>query len=143
MSLESTNFESRRDQRIRQAVVGFVAGAAVAGLIAVVAVPMAAQATQPDPYHQVTLCHATDSATNPYVEVTVDVAAVLSGGQGNTTGPVFDPSLADHVKWGDIIPAFDFGPGEQYPGNNLTPNGQATLAAGCQFTIAGGGGGGG
>jgi hypothetical protein len=138
--------QSYRLQRCRQAATGFVAGAAVAALVSVVVVPMSAHATQPDPTHKVTLCHATDSYTNPYVEITVDVAAVLNGGHGNHVGPVFDPTLTSQPKWGDIIPAFDLGPGEQYPGMNLTPDGQAILDAGCQVTTTsttmGGGGGG-
>jgi hypothetical protein len=122
---------------------GFAAAAAAAAIISAVAIPMAANATPPNPDHQVTLCHATDSYSNPYVEITVDVAAVLNGGHGDHVGPVFDPSLPKHDKWGDIIPSFDFGPGEQYAGMNLTADGQAILDAGCQFTTTTTGGGGG
>jgi len=116
----------------RRMFAGLAAGVAAVAVVAAVAIPLAASATQPNPDHKVTLCHATDSYSNPYVQITVDVAAVLNGGHGNHVGPVFDPSLPKHTKWGDIIPAFDFGPGEQYPGMNV-PDGQAILDAGCQF----------
>ena len=119
---------------------GFAAVMAAVAIVAALAVPMVAGATQPDPGHKVTLCHATDSYSNPYVQVTVDVAAVLNGGHGDHVGPVFDPSLPKHTKWGDIIPAFDFGPGEQYAGMNV-PDGQAFLDAGCGATTTTTGGG--
>ena len=39
-----------------------------------------------------------------------------------------------HTDWGDIIPAFDFGPGEQYDGMNI-PAGQAILDNGCELPV--------
>jgi hypothetical protein len=69
---------------------------------------------------KVTLCHATSSRTNPYVTVTVDKSAVLSGGHGTHRGPLFPAA-----GWGDIIPPFD-----AYPGLNW-PAGQAILDNGC------------
>jgi hypothetical protein len=119
----------------RALLIAATATAAVV-LAAGVLLPLVASATQPNPDHKVTLCHATHSEPNPYVQITVDVAAVLNGGHGDHTGPVFDPSLPTHEAWGDIIPPFDFGPGEQYAGMNLTPAGQAILDAGCQVTPA-------
>jgi hypothetical protein len=114
-----------------RALLAAAAATAVLVLAAGLVIPLAANATQPDPEHKVTLCHATQSASNPYSLVTVDVAAVLDGGHGDHTGPIFDPSVPKQDGWGDIIPAFDFGPGEQYPGMNLTADGQAILAANC------------
>jgi hypothetical protein len=93
--------------------------------------PSAANATKPDPEHKVTLCHATDSYSNPYVEITVDVASVLHNGHDGHDGPVFYPAIPKHTKWGDIIPPFDFGPGEVYGGKNWTPDGIAILNNGC------------
>jgi len=72
---------------------------------------------------KVTLCHATSSKTNPYTVITVDMAAVVSGGHGDHTGPVFP-----QAKWGDIIPSF---PG--FAGLNW-PAGQPILDAGCSTT---------
>jgi hypothetical protein len=89
-----------------------------------------AGATKPNPEHKITLCHRTDSRSNPYVTESVDVASALFEGHDGHNGPVFSPDLPKHVKWGDIIPAFDFGPGEQYAGKNLTA-GQAILDNGC------------
>src|SRR4029079_7285800 len=83
-----------------------------------------ALATKPDPLHQVTICHRTNSVTNPYVQITVDEASV-DGKSGNDNGkgdhllehlgPVFDvnadPDIAyppphNGDQWGDIIPPF-------------------------------------
>jgi hypothetical protein len=91
------------------------------------------------PGHKVTLCHRTDSNTNPYVQITVDVAAGgLKGGHEDHTGPIWNPTLkASHVKWGDIIPAFTYG-SQIYPGMNVAaanpsvPDGDRWLANGCK-----------
>jgi hypothetical protein len=95
-----------------------------------------AGATKPNPDHKVTLCHRTASYTNPYVVITVDVASVLHEGHDSHNGPIFFDGIPKHTKWGDIIPPFDFGPGEQYAGKNWSADGQAILAAGCQLPSA-------
>src|SRR6185503_1075203 len=79
-----------------------------------------ALATKPDPLHRVTICHRTNSVTNPYVKITVDEASV-DGNEGNDNGqgdhllehlgPVFDannppPPPHNGDQWGDIIPPF-------------------------------------
>lgn len=92
-----------------------------------------AYATKPDPEHKVTLCHSTASRTNPYVVITVDIASVLQEGHDGHTGPIFSPSLPQHADWGDIIPPFDQGPGQAYPGKNWTAEGQAILENGCEL----------
>jgi hypothetical protein len=84
--------------------------------------------------HRVTLCHATDSTTNPYVSITVDYHAVINGGHGNHEGPVFSADLPDHTKWGDIIPPFDLGGDAQFAGMNW-PDGQAILDNGCAISV--------
>jgi len=89
-------------------------------------------ATQPNPEHKITLCHRTDSYTNPYVAESVDVASALFEGHDGHNGPVFFAAIPKGTKWGDIIPAFDFGPGEQYAGKNLT-DGAAILANDCNL----------
>jgi len=93
--------------------------------------PSAANATQPNPEHKVTLCHATDSYSHPYVRITVDVASVLHHGHDGHTGPVFYVAIPKHTKWGDVIPTFDFGPGETYAGKNWTALGIALFDNGC------------
>jgi len=79
-----------------------------------------ASATQPDPEHKVTICHATASATNPYVEITVDVASIVGDSGHGHSG----------VNAGDIIPPFDIA-GQAYAGNNWDAGHQAILEGGC------------
>ncbi len=83
----------------------------------------------------VTLCHATDSNTNPYVKITVDDDAVIKDGHNGHNGPVWNPTLKpQHISWGDIIPAFDYydsnGVLKHYAGKNL-PAGASILANNC------------
>jgi hypothetical protein len=95
----------------------------------------------------VTICHRTNSVTNPYVVETPDANAV-DGDTGNNTGqgdhyaehqgPVFDPNAVyptphNGDQWGDIIPAV---PGLT-PGLNWDANGQATYNNECTPTEAG------
>lgn len=90
-------------------------------------------ATPPDPEHKVTICHRTNSDTNPYVKITVDESAV--DGQkgadhfGEHKGPIWNSSLkAQKIEWGDIIPPVSL----YHSGQNWTAEGQALLANGCQ-----------
>ena len=88
-----------------------------------------AKASPQDPNfgHKVSLCHATGSASNPFVAITVDVAASgLNGGHTNHSG--------------DIIPAFTYvdnqGATHSYAGKNLGTmyngaTGSSVLANGC------------
>jgi LPXTG-motif cell wall-anchored protein len=88
---------------------------------------------------KVTICHATSSASNPYVVITVDPASIFQKGHDGHDGPVFDPATmgsGDH--WGDIIPPFDYEyeQGQElisghYAGLNWTAEGQAIWEAGC------------
>jgi len=92
---------------------------------------------------KVTICHATNSNTNPYTHPTVDADAV-DGDTGNDngngdhqthTGPVWNPLLKDQqISWGDIIPPFyeDGSPG-YWPSKNWDTAGQALYRAGCQI----------
>ena len=93
---------------------------------------------------KITICHATNSATNPYVEIEVSINAAdgVAGNSGNTpdhygehTGPlassveVAQGLKDDHVSWGDIIPAID----GVHDGLNLGDGGAEILAAGCNL----------
>jgi hypothetical protein len=102
-----------------------------------------ANATQPDPLHQVTICHRTDSEVNPYVRITVDEASVdgdngNDNGQGDHllehTGAVWaGPDTPKEPKWGDIIPPFysDGSTLTGYPSLNWDAAGQAIFENGC------------
>ena len=67
--------------------------------------------------------------TNPYVSVTVDYHSTVKAGHGDHDGPVYVDGITG--KWGDIIPAFDFGDGASFPGQNLDAGGQDLLDRGC------------
>ena len=115
----------------------FIGSTAFAALIvgAAIAAPSAALATKPAPDHKVTICHRTNSDTNPYVVITVDIASAGHLKHGHDTeheGPIWNPTLKDqHIEWGDIIPPYqylDF----SYPGQNWDAEGQAIYANGCE-----------
>lgn len=96
------------------------------------AIAQTASATQPSPDHKVTICHRTNSDSNPYVRITVDYAAVDGVGKNDHsrhTGPVWSPGLkAAHVKWGDIIPPVQ----GVTAGLNWTAEGIAIYDDGCK-----------
>jgi hypothetical protein len=106
----------------------------VAGLLgAAIIAPSAALATKPDPGHKVTICHATNSDSNPYRAITVDIASsgYVKSGHADHTGPVWDATLkARHISWGDIIPSYTYGT-FAYPGLNWNAQGQAIWNADC------------
>jgi hypothetical protein len=130
LSGESWRWRSGRE-RMRGRVAGMGVVAAGVFLVVTASAPLGAGATQGTPEHKITLCHATDSRSNPYVEVTVDVASVQFQGHAGHDGPIFSPDLPEHTKWGDIIPPFDFGDAGSYPGKNWTAEGQAIFDDGC------------
>jgi hypothetical protein len=119
----------------QRSIFAVVAVVAVASATWLAVVPSASG----DPSVNVTICHRTNSDTNPYVEITVDESSVdgLGGGSdhlGAHTGPVWDPTLkAQHIKWGDIIPPFDMN-GDPRPDPTLIanwPEGQEIFENGC------------
>jgi LPXTG-motif cell wall-anchored protein len=92
-----------------------------------------------------TICHATNSNTNPYVVITPNKNGDLDGHAKQHTGPIWNPTLKDqHISWGDIIPPFDYndhGTPAHFNGLNWTATGQAWFANGCKAPSGGGGGG--
>jgi hypothetical protein len=125
-------------QAARRAGISLIATAVVAGTMLMAgAVPASAT---PPPDHKVTICHATNSVTNPYVVITVDIASsgYVKAGHDGHTGDI-PTSIADvqtmkdnHEAWGDVIPAYHYDPTNfDYPGLNWTQAGMDLLANGC------------
>jgi len=106
-------------------VAAALAGAAIAAGGALVLAGGANAA--PQAAKKVTLCHATDSQTNQYVSVTVDVAAAYDGHYKHDKGPIWFQGISG--KWGDIIPSFSY-KGHTYS-LNWTGAGMTIQANGC------------
>lgn len=115
------------------------AAAAATMLAASVMAAGAAMATQPDSFdgtnldgtnyvedgHKVTICHRTGSASNPYVVITVDVAAI----NGDEASDHDHHDQVGNGPIGDVIPPVagfnDDGKnwfGQWGPGENVTPD---------------------
>lgn len=77
---------------------------------------------------KVTICHASDSQTNPYNTQQPSKSADVSG-HDDHNGVVWYPGIADHA-WGDIIPPFYY-IGGYYAGQNWTTDGQAIWNNNC------------
>src|SRR4051812_48130691 len=107
---------TRRVLPLAAAGLAACAGVGTAALTRGPGVPLVQGATK------VTLCHATRSDKNPYVQISVDDDAIVKGGHG------------DHPD--DIIPPFDYvderGVAQHYPGKNWDATGQAIWKNGCQ-----------
>lgn len=106
---------------------------------------MAAYAYTPpsptEPVNKITICHATNSDTNPYTVNTPNADAVgVGGGNGDHathTGPVWNPTLKDQqISWGDIIPPFTDEQGRSFDGLNWDVAGQAIYANDCSNVVA-------
>lgn len=81
---------------------------------------------------KVDICHARSSQTNPYGPGLQNVSVnsiVNPNGHGTHDGPVFFPGASD---WGDIIPPFEYGDNESFPGLNWDSDGQAIYFNNCQ-----------
>ena len=99
-----------RSSRLRVAVVGMLIGGTM-GIASLAAVAASAGG------ERVTICHATGSATNPYVQITVSENAVREGRGHNRNS---------HQGGEDIIP-----PGPDHPGRNWDVAGQTIYGNGC------------
>ena len=94
-------------------------------------------------HYAVTICHATRSAKNPYVVITVDASSIshvmssLGTGHGKHTGPVFNPAVnRSGDNWGDIIPpvTHPVTGAVTFPG--LNPGNLDWIARGCKAAAA-------
>lgn len=119
--------------------------ALVVVLTGAVLMPSPAKAAKPgDEGHKITICHRTNSATNPYVSIKVDENAAdgVSGNSGNQAdhygehqGPlassveVAKELKKQKIEWGDIIPPID----GVHDGLNWTAEGQAIYNNGCKI----------
>ncbi len=103
-----------RRMATRAAAVAMVAAGAVGACASI------ASATKPDPGHKVTICHATASASNPYVVISVDIASIVGDSGHGHSG----------VNAGDIIPPFEMD-GYSYAGNNWDVDHRAIFDNGC------------
>ena len=117
------------------------AAVAAVGLVSLAIGALSPVWATPGDGHTVTICHRTNSTSNPYTQNQVDRAAVdgVEDAQGpgdhyaNHIGPVFDPT-ADYSgpmsgnQWGDIIPPL----AGVHDGLNWDAAGQAIWSNGCQ-----------
>jgi uncharacterized repeat protein (TIGR01451 family) len=106
----------------------WVAALGAVGLVtAALVLPMGPASAGSD----LTICHATGSDNNPYISNHPDRTADVGGHDGHD-GPVWSPTLANGVAWGDIIPPFTIdGSGLPYAGKNWTVDGQEIYNNSC------------
>lgn len=79
---------------------------------------------------KITICHATNSRSNPYEKIRVNIKAVDGKGKNDHThhtGPVFSQDLEPGMKWGDIIPKV----ADVTEGYNWNAAGKAIWKADC------------
>jgi hypothetical protein len=106
-----------------------VAIASISGFV--VAAPVVMAEGNSNAGVKVTICHATGSATNPFVQISPNANGVISG-------------HVDHQDGRDIIPPFDYndhGTMKHFAGQNFDAQGQAILRNGCKVPAGGQGGG--
>jgi hypothetical protein len=86
----------RPDRRLRTALLSLLSLAAGVLVPVAVAGPASAAATK------TSICHATNSPTNPYRRITVSQNALNPHGNHHGTGVVWSLGIA--TKWDDVIP---------------------------------------
>lgn len=118
-------------KRIRMTVAGLTTGVLLAAAPGLAAAKDNGNNGDDNPGNKVTICHATSSQTNPYVQIKVNANGSVSGHSGHSN---------------DIIPPFtynDNGSNKNFPGLNWTTHGQAIYNNNCVDPGGGQGGGGG
>jgi len=114
---------SRKIRRVH--LFGF---AATLGLAAAIVTPAVMDSTAGSP-GKVTICHRTDSETNPYVQITISNAAAFNGHFRKHKGDVWFPGHPKEPKWGDIIPPTSYH-GQSFS-LNWNADGMAIFDNGC------------
>jgi hypothetical protein len=82
--------------------------------------------------HPISICHRTDSETNPYVAQTVDASSTQFAGHEGHTGGLWFSGHPKKPKWGDIIPPTDDDHDLTVMAMNWTPMGQAIWQNHCK-----------
>jgi hypothetical protein len=135
---ENTNWPPQgRGRRTALGLAGVTAAAGAVMVLSAGGATAAPQAPAQAPLGQKQLiCHRTNSDTNPYVQINPDINSIVikKSGHDSHNGPVWNPTLKDQkIKWGDIIPPFDWGNGEHYDGKNWDADGIAIWENNCNI----------
>jgi hypothetical protein len=107
--------------------LGIISSVAVVAFSAAPALAVPSTNGDDNPHNQVTICHATGSQSNPYVQNSPNANGNVSGHDNHG---------------GDIIPPFtynDNGDQKQYPGKNWDSEHQSIYNNGCKAGGQGGG----
>jgi LPXTG-motif cell wall-anchored protein len=126
------------NSRNKVGVVSVIFGLAL-GVVGMVGAASSMLRDRPPSGPKVTICHRTNSETNPYNKITVSQSAVDGNGNsdhGNHTGPVWYPGAkAAGIRWGDIIPPIvGVTPGLNWPAGESTFNNGCKVAVGTTTT---------
>lgn len=97
--------------------------------------PLDDEEPPPPGEEEISICHADANPNQPYGPgpISPSVNSIVNpNGHGTHTGPVFFPGILE--QWGDIIPPFEYGDNESFPGLNWDADGQAIYFNDCIFT---------